>query len=834
MPGLRTPISITGTYTPESALVVAASGAAIASPIFVDCVYDSGLGKWLCANEAPNGTYAAGAQQFRLKGSSPPIVAYSQNAATVTAGTATTTPLATPTGLAATVTSASAAGLSWNAVANASSYLVQRATDSAYTVNVTTVYAGSGTSTSDTGLAASTTYYYRILAAGTGAYTNSPYSTSVSATTPAAQPTGTKPKKLIGWGDSIMFLQPAPFQTAFQQMATRLNLSGAGVTSSQIGHPGEAANDFLTNAARKTEFEAAIDSTRDCYAIVNLGTNDVNGFYIETIKTQWHNLITYMKGVGIKGIVWTMVNACKSPFAYSRDANGAIVGTTDATKQAGFDNVRIDLDTNFLYSLISSGELVGVADTRNYPHIYPQAAADNTDYFFAAGTGPYAGQDPGKVHETEYGNKYLGEAWAQAVAPMLGITLNPATVTIPDASTVAPPPAIGTPTTLVNVINTTVSGSTATALDGISQFSAIANSIAKLTDFGTLAWRHGSLAGLTEGCIYGISRTRTAGGGYAELDASVYYDSGNSFNIRSAGGVSVYSTTQDTVNKTVQFVLTAKAGDAANYNCQVQVDGTAIGPVFSVGAGQYMLSSALSARATATGYLDAATTQTAPTPAAIDPTTAIAAYVVEDSRNTSGQWYDASGHGRHLVPFSTAHLELFTTDAQNRPVYQTSADRMSRWTTPSLPNSGGGLSFYMVLDPANQAGNYYIFDCAGTRFILNLNSQSSSYYEYGAFKGPGVSAANTGGPIVIAWVFTPGGTTRVYKNGVLATGNTDYSFDNVPLTSPITFGGPFEGPDLTDAVYYGIKRRFYLFDGADTEQVAQARISRLKYEYGIS
>jgi fibronectin type III domain protein len=102
----------------------------------------------------------------------------------ITATTAATAPNP-PSGLAASVVSSSQINLSW--VDNSSDetgFEVKRATDSGFTQNVVWIGGIQGTAYSDTGLSASTTYYYKVRAQG--ATQNSVYSASVSATTSAS------------------------------------------------------------------------------------------------------------------------------------------------------------------------------------------------------------------------------------------------------------------------------------------------------------------------------------------------------------------------------------------------------------------------------------------------------------------------------------------------------------------------------------------------------------------------------------------------------------------------------------------------------------------------
>jgi hypothetical protein len=95
------------------------------------------------------------------------------------------TQLATPGSFTATQASSTQINLSWAAVTNATAYVVDRATNSGFTTGVTlAIYSGSGTSYNNTGLTASTTYYYRVRATASG-YSDSAYATA-NATTAAS------------------------------------------------------------------------------------------------------------------------------------------------------------------------------------------------------------------------------------------------------------------------------------------------------------------------------------------------------------------------------------------------------------------------------------------------------------------------------------------------------------------------------------------------------------------------------------------------------------------------------------------------------------------------
>jgi hypothetical protein len=105
------------------------------------------------------------------------------NIATATTNAAATVP-ATPSGLVATAASSSQINLAWvDNSTNETSYRVERSTDGTSFTTVATLGANV-TTYANTGLVASTTYYYRVLASNSVG--NSGYSNTATATTTAA------------------------------------------------------------------------------------------------------------------------------------------------------------------------------------------------------------------------------------------------------------------------------------------------------------------------------------------------------------------------------------------------------------------------------------------------------------------------------------------------------------------------------------------------------------------------------------------------------------------------------------------------------------------------
>ena len=86
-----------------------------------------------------------------------------------------------PTGLSASTISSSSISVSWTASVGATGYVLQRSPDNA---TWSTIASPTGTTYSDTGFTASTTYYYRIAARNLSG--QSAYSSSANATTSAS------------------------------------------------------------------------------------------------------------------------------------------------------------------------------------------------------------------------------------------------------------------------------------------------------------------------------------------------------------------------------------------------------------------------------------------------------------------------------------------------------------------------------------------------------------------------------------------------------------------------------------------------------------------------
>lgn len=90
--------------------------------------------------------------------------------------------LETPANFTATPSSTSQINLSWDAVTDATGYVIDRATNVGFTTGVALgIYSGNGTSFNDSGRTSATQYFYRIRATGAG-FWDSNYATSNATT----------------------------------------------------------------------------------------------------------------------------------------------------------------------------------------------------------------------------------------------------------------------------------------------------------------------------------------------------------------------------------------------------------------------------------------------------------------------------------------------------------------------------------------------------------------------------------------------------------------------------------------------------------------------------
>ena len=148
-------------------------------------------------------------------------------------------PPTAPTGLAAAAVSTSEIDLSWtNTSTSQTGVKIERSIDN---VTFTQIAIAGATAVSfpDTGLSASTTYFYQVRA--TNASGDSPYSNTASATTQSPPPPPTAPTNLAATASSSSQIDLSWTNTATNQTGVKVERSIDNVTFAQIAVAGAAA-----------------------------------------------------------------------------------------------------------------------------------------------------------------------------------------------------------------------------------------------------------------------------------------------------------------------------------------------------------------------------------------------------------------------------------------------------------------------------------------------------------------------------------------------------------------------------------------------------------------
>jgi len=148
-------------------------------------------------------------------------------------------PPTAPTNLAATAASSTQINLSWtNTSTSQTGVKVERSTDN---VNFTQIAVAGATAVSypDTGLSASTPYYYRVRA--TNAPGDSPYSNTASATTQSPSPPPTAPTNLAATAASSSQINLSWTNTSTSQTSVKIERSTDNVSFTQIAVAGATA-----------------------------------------------------------------------------------------------------------------------------------------------------------------------------------------------------------------------------------------------------------------------------------------------------------------------------------------------------------------------------------------------------------------------------------------------------------------------------------------------------------------------------------------------------------------------------------------------------------------
>ena len=178
---------------------------------------------------------------------------------------------AAPSNLTTTVVSASEIDLSWtdNAAGNETGFLISRSTDGTTFTQIGSVGAGV-TSYKNTGLSASTKYYYEVRA--TNAAGNSAFSNIANATTSAVQAPPAAPSNLTATAVSTSEIDLSWTNNASNASGFVVNRSSDGVTFSQLAVLGNVTSykDTGLSAGSKCYYEVAATNGAGTSAFSNV------------------------------------------------------------------------------------------------------------------------------------------------------------------------------------------------------------------------------------------------------------------------------------------------------------------------------------------------------------------------------------------------------------------------------------------------------------------------------------------------------------------------------------------------------------------------------------
>jgi predicted phage tail protein len=294
---------------------------------------------------------------FRVRAETPTGPSAYTNVVSVTTLGTPTAPAA-PTNLTATLLGQTGARLAWDDnAANETGYELQRATDAGFTAGlVTTTLASNATTTDVTGLAAGTTYYFRVRAVN--ATGNSAYATTATLAIPA--------------------LPTAP-------------VAPSGLTVGLVGTTG-AVNNWIDNSDNETGFELDRSTSATFSANVvttTLGANVTTSTLASglTPETQYYFRVRAVNAVGpsaYSAIVQIAIPALPTAPAAPSGLTATLSGTTGVVN-AWVDNSNNE--TGFeLQRATDAGFTTGVVTTTLDPNVTTSTLAsgliEGSTYFF--------------------------------------------------------------------------------------------------------------------------------------------------------------------------------------------------------------------------------------------------------------------------------------------------------------------------------------------------------------------------------------------------------------------------------------------------------------------
>ncbi len=258
---------------------------------------------------------------------------------------------AAPSNLAASAVSSSQINLTWtDNSTNETGFKIERKTGSGGTYAQITTVGANVTNYSNTGLSASTTYYYRVRstnAGGDSAYSNEAYATTQAAQTVPTAPSGLTATKASTTQINLSWTDNSNNETGFKIERK----TGAGGTYSQITTVGanvtSYSNTGLSNGTvyyyRVRAYNGAGDSSYSSEANACTGTLSASGTYDSSSANlvyagTWSNSTAYPLSYG-SSLMYSTTTNDTATFSFSGD-NVTYVFTEDTYR--GIVNVKID------------------------------------------------------------------------------------------------------------------------------------------------------------------------------------------------------------------------------------------------------------------------------------------------------------------------------------------------------------------------------------------------------------------------------------------------------------------------------------------------------------
>jgi hypothetical protein len=303
----------------------------VAFQVYADGVkiYDSGLLLPTSSTKSID-VSVAGVQQLRLHvndagdGNAYDHADWADARLTISA-TAPTVPAA-PSGLAVSAASSSQLNLTWTDVASETSYKIQRSIDGVSFTQIATTSAGV-TSYSNTGLTASTKYYYRVIASnsvGDSGFSNIASATTLSAPTPP--PANSLP---AGWSDSDIGNTGTAGSASYSNGVYTVNGAGVG-----LGGTSDAFNFTSRTLSSNGTLVARVASSTGTGGIMLRDGSGSNAKFVSLIvnasgsvsfvrRTSVGGSTSTTTTAAVTGPVWLRLTRSGKSFTASTSINGS-------------------------------------------------------------------------------------------------------------------------------------------------------------------------------------------------------------------------------------------------------------------------------------------------------------------------------------------------------------------------------------------------------------------------------------------------------------------------------------------------------------------------------